>query len=432
MTAIWLSRSVPGTSKIYTARSRDPIALTAAYIAHTGAPKPDARLHLPYCRRWHDRRRGGAGPSRGRPRGLDRPDQRRAASSLRPASALEGPLEGRAGREDLAEDGRDGRGAAPGAADHGARSPGAQCDGRPGHRVSVPEVAPRHRRRPAAPATQDRPDHLFPHPRRLPQAARALEPERALRGDRRRVHRQRGRRRAADAAARRHDAHPGDGTRRARVPGGSGGVPRGLLPRKGRHHADGGGDGGARPARRLMRRAHHPGRRARAEVLVAGLGIVPGVELAEQAGLRVDNGIVVDEACRTSQIDIYAAGDVANFTNPALRARLRVEHEDNANTMGRTAGLNMAGRATPYHHLPFFYSDLFELGYEAVGDVDARLEMVADWKEKFREGVVYYLKDGRVRGVLLWNTWGQVDHARALIAEPGPFKPQDLKGRLPA
>src|SRR5437870_4007319 len=133
-----------------------------------------------------------------------------------------------------------------------------------------------------------------------------------------------------------------------------------------------------------------------------------------------------------SQVAIYAAGDVANFANPALRARLRVEHEDNANTMGRTAGLNMAGRATPYHHLPFFYSDLFELGYEAVGDVDARLETVADWKEKFREGVVYYLNDGRVRGVLLWNTWGQVDHARALIAEPGPFKPQDLKGRLPA
>src|SRR5437763_1043701 len=168
-----------------------------------------------------------------------------------------------------------------------------------------------------------------------------------------------------------------------------------------------------------------------AEVLVAGLGIQPGVELAEQAGLRVDNGILVNEACRTSQPDIYAAGDVANFENRALGARLRVEHEDNANTMGRTAGLNMAGRATPYHHLPFFYSDLFELGYEAVGDVDARLETVADWKERFREGVVYYLKEGRVRGVLLWNTWGQVDHARALIAEPGPFTPQDLKGRLP-
>jgi 3-phenylpropionate/trans-cinnamate dioxygenase ferredoxin reductase subunit len=169
-----------------------------------------------------------------------------------------------------------------------------------------------------------------------------------------------------------------------------------------------------------------------AEVLVAGLGILPGVELAEQAGLRVDNGIVVDQACRTSHPDIYAAGDVANFENPLLGTRLRVEHEDNANTMGRTAGLNMAGRATPYDHLPFFYSDLFELGYEAVGEVDSRLDTVSDWKEQFREGVVYYLKGGRVRGVLLWNTWGQVDHARALIAQPGPFKPEDLKGRLPA
>ena len=168
-----------------------------------------------------------------------------------------------------------------------------------------------------------------------------------------------------------------------------------------------------------------------AEVLVAGLGILPSVELAEQAGLRIENGVVVDETCRSSQPDIYAAGDVAAFENPALRARIRVEHEDNANTMGRTAGLNMAGRVTPYHHLPFFYSDLFDLGYEAVGDVDARLESVSDWKERFREGVVYYLKAGRVRGVLLWNTWGQVDHARALIAEPGPFQPADVKGRLP-
>jgi 3-phenylpropionate/trans-cinnamate dioxygenase ferredoxin reductase component len=168
------------------------------------------------------------------------------------------------------------------------------------------------------------------------------------------------------------------------------------------------------------------------DIVVAGLGIQPSVELAEQAGLLVENGIVVDEFCRTSHPDVYAAGDVASFPNPALGSRLRVEHEDNANTMGKIAGQNMAGRATPYTHLPFFYSDLFELGYEAVGELDSRLEAVADWKTPFREGVVYYLKAGRVRGVLLWNTWGQVDHARALIAQPGPFRPADLKGRLPA
>jgi 3-phenylpropionate/trans-cinnamate dioxygenase ferredoxin reductase component len=92
----------------------------------------------------------------------------------------------------------------------------------------------------------------------------------------------------------------------------------------------------------------------------------------------------------------------------------------------------MAGDTSPYTHLPFFYSDLFDLGYEAVGDMDPRGEVFADWKEPFREGVIYYLSGGRVRGVLLWNTWGQVDAARRLIAEPGPFRAADLKGRLPA
>ena len=168
-----------------------------------------------------------------------------------------------------------------------------------------------------------------------------------------------------------------------------------------------------------------------ADAVVAGIGIVPNVELAEAAGLEVENGVRVDPSMRTSHPDIYAAGDVANFYNPALDKRLRVEHEDNANTMGRLAGQAMAGRTVTYDHLPFFYSDLFELGYEAVGEVDSRLQTVADWKEPYREGVVYYLRDGRVRGVLLWNVWEQVDAARKLIAEPGPFRPETLKGRLP-
>jgi NADPH-dependent 2,4-dienoyl-CoA reductase/sulfur reductase-like enzyme len=167
-----------------------------------------------------------------------------------------------------------------------------------------------------------------------------------------------------------------------------------------------------------------------ADVVVAGLGIEPDVELARQIGLEVTDGVVVDEYLRTSRETIYAAGDVANFHNPALDRRLRVEHEDNANTMGETAGRNMAGAGQRYDHLPFFYSDLFELGYEAVGDLSARHQIVEDWKEKFREGVIYYLERGRVRGALLWNTWGQVDAARALIAEPGPFRPEQLKGRL--
>jgi len=165
--------------------------------------------------------------------------------------------------------------------------------------------------------------------------------------------------------------------------------------------------------------------------VVAGLGVTPNVELAQAAGLKVDDGILVDESLRSSHADIYAAGDVANFFNPALERRLRVEHEDNANTMGAAAGKSMAGKPEPYRHLPFFYSDLFDLGYEAVGDLDSHLETVVDWKELNREGVVYYLRDGRVRGVLLWNIFGQVDAARELIGAKGPFRSGDLKGRIP-
>lgn len=167
----------------------------------------------------------------------------------------------------------------------------------------------------------------------------------------------------------------------------------------------------------IVRTTH--GRDIPVDVIVAGLGIQPNVDLAEQAGLHVENGIVVDEMLQTSVPDVFAAGDVANFYNPALGTRMRVEHEDNANSMGAAAGRSMAGQGTPYTHLPFFYSDLFQLGYEAVGELDPRLQVESNWKEPFREGVVYYLKDGRVRGVLLWNTWGQVDNARGLIGKAG-------------
>jgi NADPH-dependent 2,4-dienoyl-CoA reductase/sulfur reductase-like enzyme len=168
-----------------------------------------------------------------------------------------------------------------------------------------------------------------------------------------------------------------------------------------------------------------------ADVVVAGLGVTPNVELALQGGLRVDDGIVVDERLRSSDSDIWAAGDVANFHNVALDLRQRVEHESAAVGMGDHAGRAMAGSDEPYREFPFFYSDLFDLGYEAVGLLDDRLDVVEDWSQPYREGVVYYLDNGRVRGVLLWNVWGQVEAARDLIAEPGPHDADSVKGRLP-
>jgi NADPH-dependent 2,4-dienoyl-CoA reductase/sulfur reductase-like enzyme len=149
--------------------------------------------------------------------------------------------------------------------------------------------------------------------------------------------------------------------------------------------------------------------------IVVGIGAQPNTVLALAAGLAVDHGIVVDAFLRTSHPDVYAAGDVAAFWQSALGQRRRVEHEDNAVTMGRYAGRAMAGEPARYEHLPFFYSDLFDLGYEAVGELDARLETTADWQEPYRTGVVTYRREGRVRGMLLWNVWDQVEAARAQI-----------------
>jgi 3-phenylpropionate/trans-cinnamate dioxygenase ferredoxin reductase component len=160
-----------------------------------------------------------------------------------------------------------------------------------------------------------------------------------------------------------------------------------------------------------------------ADVVVAGLGILPNVELAQAAGLPVDNGVVVDEYGRIGgRDDVFAAGDVANFPSVALGKRFRVEHEDHANTHGRMVGANMAGANTPYDHLPFFYSDLFDLGYEAVGEVDSRLATVEAWQEPNRKGTVAYVDDdGRPRGFLLWNVWDKVDAARELIRAGAPI-----------
>jgi 3-phenylpropionate/trans-cinnamate dioxygenase ferredoxin reductase subunit len=154
-----------------------------------------------------------------------------------------------------------------------------------------------------------------------------------------------------------------------------------------------------------------------ADAIVAGLGIVPNTELAEAAGLTVDNGIVVDRYGRVDgRDDVFAAGDVANFPVAALGRSMRVEHEDHANTHGKTVGSNMAGAEIPYDHLPFFYSDMFDLGYEAVGDLDSRLPTVERWDEPNRKGVIAYVDDQRrPRGFLLWNVWDRVDAARELI-----------------
>jgi NADPH-dependent 2,4-dienoyl-CoA reductase/sulfur reductase-like enzyme len=165
------------------------------------------------------------------------------------------------------------------------------------------------------------------------------------------------------------------------------------------------------------------GQALEASVVVAGLGIEPQEELAAQAGLAVGNGIPVDDRGRVGgRDDVFAAGDVARFPSRVLGLERRVEHEDHAKTHGAHVGANMAGADEPYEHLPFFYSDLFDLGYEAVGEVDSRLGRIAHWNEPNRNGVVAYLDaEQRPRGFLLWGIFGKVDVATELIRAGEPL-----------
>ena len=175
-----------------------------------------------------------------------------------------------------------------------------------------------------------------------------------------------------------------------------------------------------------------------ADGVVLGLGIEPNTELAQACGLPVDGGVVVDRYLRTVDPLVFAAGDIASYPDSIL-GRRRVEHVDQATVSGRSAGRAMAATLTgrpldPYTHTPFFYSDIFELGYEAVGRLDASLPMFEDWSSPQETGVVYYLDDDALVGVLLWNVWDSTDAARALLSryhEPGSLPdPSALKGAI--
>lgn len=167
-----------------------------------------------------------------------------------------------------------------------------------------------------------------------------------------------------------------------------------------------------------------------AEAVVVGLGIEPVTQLASDAGLTVRDGIVVSSTLRTDDESIFAAGDVAEYPDRILGTR-RVEHVDNAQQQGRQAGRNLADADETYDHTPMFYSDVFDMGYEAVGQVTSSLHTIEDWHEPTVTGVVYYLDDDQVvKGVLLWNVWDKTDEARKVLADAHSLTPDMLIGRI--
>jgi len=172
------------------------------------------------------------------------------------------------------------------------------------------------------------------------------------------------------------------------------------------------------------------GRVLESDLVIVGIGLAPSLDLPRKAGLATGNGIIVDEYLRASLPDIFAAGDVAFFPYQALGTQTRVEHWDNALNQGKQAGRNMTGCLESYTYMPYFFSDLFEFGYEAVGDIDSRLETVADWQKENDTGVVYYLRDGSIRGAMMCNVWDKVGTARGLIKEGRRMTKRELMGLI--
>ena len=168
------------------------------------------------------------------------------------------------------------------------------------------------------------------------------------------------------------------------------------------------------------------GRVEAADVVVVGVGVTPRVELAATAGLKVDNGIVVDEFLETSAPGVYAAGDVASAWHPHYGRHLRVEHWSNALNQGIAAGTNAAGRREGYTRLPYFFSDQYDLGMEYVGYSDPGDAVVVRGSLADREFIAFWHRDGIVTAAMHANVWDVVEDLKAIVAGGRALEPSRL------
>ncbi|GAA1543829.1 FAD-dependent oxidoreductase [Actinomadura kijaniata] len=165
-----------------------------------------------------------------------------------------------------------------------------------------------------------------------------------------------------------------------------------------------------------------------ADVVIAGIGVRPNTELAERAGLEVSDGVLTDAALRTSDPDIYAAGDVASSYHPLLGRRLRVEHWANALNGGPAAARSMLGRDVVYDPIPYFFTDQYELGMEmsglaTPGDYD---RVVFRGDVPSLEFMAFWLSEGRVVAGMNVNVWDVVEDVQALIRAGVRVDPERL------
>jgi 3-phenylpropionate/trans-cinnamate dioxygenase ferredoxin reductase subunit len=157
------------------------------------------------------------------------------------------------------------------------------------------------------------------------------------------------------------------------------------------------------------------GRRVECDFAVIGVGALPRTQLAEAAGLTVENGIQVDAALKTSAPNVYAAGDVANAWHPFYERHIRVEHWANALNQGPAAARSMLGESVSYDRIPYFFSDQYDVGMEYSGYATDWDEVVFRGDRDGGEFVAFWLADGRVVGGMNVNVWDVNEHVQALI-----------------
>ena len=164
----------------------------------------------------------------------------------------------------------------------------------------------------------------------------------------------------------------------------------------------------------------------RADTVVAGIGVTPNVELAREAGLEVDDGVVTDASLRTADPAIWAAGDVARSFNLLLGRHIRVEHWANARNGGPAAARAMLGERVVYDRVPYFYSDQFELGMEFSGDITGHDEIVYRGSVEDLEFIAFWLRHGTVVAAMNVNVWEVVADLQALIRSGRPVEAKRL------
>jgi len=165
-----------------------------------------------------------------------------------------------------------------------------------------------------------------------------------------------------------------------------------------------------------------------ADVILAGVGVIPNVELAQEAGLTVDSGVVVSESLETSAKDVFACGDVASWWHPLAGTHIRVEHWENARQSGQAAARAMLGQQVSYDWIPYFYSDQYDVGMEYSGWVgpDGYDTVVDRGDRRAKEFIAFWVKDGRVLAGMNVNVWDVQDPVRELIRACYQGKTVDL------